>query len=441
MTEGPRKFAFVSGKGGVGKTVLAASFALLSSTKHRTALIDLDFQNQGASGLLASYVNPGCINAFELLLTRSIDIKRLIQVREQLFFIPAFDPSKTDRFGSQPASSSFQSASVDSFARILNDLIAVGNFDAVIVDCHGGLDDNSFAAFIYSDTTFIVTEADKVTFNGTLELMDFYVERAAAISSARAKNFTASEIHREETITQRVAHVEENKIRFLINRVSDKFGYNALKDILTRQFDANVQFFHEMNQGFSEYPFFIELLPESIFSQKMELLYRQVTGAAPIVQGRSRFYRLFERVSPVKLDESLRSPYDIRVRAVFSFVAVVQVLIILLFLLLVIALPTKLFDRMSDSEGKVLGSLALIGLSVFLLYLTRFNLLVGGFFRDRLRYEWRLYSRGVRQMSIAFTLRIFRAFLFRSTLVVWACLYFALSVAYLVLAVVVWRGD
>src|SRR4051812_17509229 len=111
------------------------------------------------------------MNSFDLLVAEPTNPKPIVEIRENLFFVPAFDPSKSDRFASQPASSSFGLNGVLSLARIVDRLVELGNFSTVILDCHGGLDDSSFAAFIYSDTTFIVTEADKVAFSGTLELL------------------------------------------------------------------------------------------------------------------------------------------------------------------------------------------------------------------------------------------------------------------------------
>lgn len=435
MTVSYRKFAFVSGKGGVGKTVLAANFAFLCSTRCRTVIVDLDFQNQGASGLLAQYLRAGCVNAFDLLAKGHVEVNSLIKLNEHLFFIPAFDPSRTDRFASQTVFSSMDAGAVCAFAQVLDDLIAIGDFNAVIVDCHGGLDDNSFSAFICSDMTFVVTEADKVTFSGTLELMDFYVERAGEISSGLSTRLGDGSFGESGEIVRRVTHVQDNKLRFLVNRTSDKFGYNALISILAKQFDANVHFFREMSQGFSffpadpllsesfsEYPFYVELLPESIFSQKLELLYYQVTGASAGVRGRSRFYRWFERISPKKLEKTLRSPHEKRMRAVFSFVALMQTLFSLLIVLLVAAI---FFGRgfQYHPTQTVVMSVGLIMFGLFLLYMVRFNLLVGGYYRDRLRYEWRLYSRGNRKISTVFMLRILRAFSFRYTLLLWAWLY------------------
>jgi cellulose biosynthesis protein BcsQ len=175
----PRKIAFVSGKGGVGKTLLASNFSFCASTSRRTLLIDFDFQNQGSSGLLADYLHPGCLNAFDMLNQGGVDAGEPIKIRERLHFIPSFDPQKSDRFTSQL--SSVGELDIGRFDRTLEHLLSTGGFELVIVDCHGGLDDVSFAAFISSDLTFIVTEPDKVTFSGTLELLDFYISRADSL--------------------------------------------------------------------------------------------------------------------------------------------------------------------------------------------------------------------------------------------------------------------
>ena len=50
----PLIISFVSGKGGVGKTMLAVAFARELSLGSRTLLIDLDFFNRGLTGLMRS---------------------------------------------------------------------------------------------------------------------------------------------------------------------------------------------------------------------------------------------------------------------------------------------------------------------------------------------------------------------------------------------------
>src|SRR5215211_5183766 len=77
-------------------------------------------------------------------------------------------------------------------------------------------------------------------------------------------------------------------------------------------------------ESFSEYPFYLELMPESILSQKIELLFADALKLSPQISGRSIFYKIFERMRLKKLSKYLKSPYDVRVRAVFAFVAVTQ---------------------------------------------------------------------------------------------------------------------
>src|SRR4051794_39865113 len=101
MANSPQKIAFASGKGGVGKTLLAANFARLASTRLRCVLLDLDLQNQGSSGLLSGSLRPGCTNAFDMLNGGPVDIENIIEISPQLWFIPSFEPNRTDRFALQ----------------------------------------------------------------------------------------------------------------------------------------------------------------------------------------------------------------------------------------------------------------------------------------------------------------------------------------------------
>jgi MinD-like ATPase involved in chromosome partitioning or flagellar assembly len=438
-----RKIAFASGKGGVGKTLLAANFAHCASTIQRTLLIDFDFQNQGASGLLARYLKVGCLNAFDLLTSNEGQAASPLEIRPNLFFAPAFDPSKSDR------TSPLHSVTAETFDRALEMVLAAGNYQTVIVDCHGGLDDTSFAAFISSDTTFIVTEADKVTFNGTLELLDFYISRAAALAPeldvADASDQSSAIAHDRDRVSSRISHIEDNKVRFLVNRVSGKYSYDVLSNLLSRQFYANIAALRNMNQGFSfipadplaaesfsEHPFYVELMPEAILSQKIELLCLEIFGQPPKIAGRSKFYRLSDRIDPSKLQRVLRSSYEVRVQAVFSFIAVSQ----LLFLCLGAVVLVAKLSPVEISDLNPLGSLTFLGLGLFLIYMATFNLSINGYYRDRMRYESRLHRYGGRDLSIAFSVRLVRLFLFRLVLLWLAVTFLFSGVTYIIVAVV-----
>ena len=184
MRTSVKSISLASGKGGVGKTVFSANLARLASTKLRCVLIDFDFQNQGCSGLLSRFLFPGCVNAVDLLSHPTPELGELISINPQLSFIPAFDPSKTERFALQQ-NPMFLSLGLQSVNVTFQRLLTTDRFDVIVADCHGGLDDISFATFIESDCTLIITEVDKVTFNGTLELIDYYWTRARAASPRR----------------------------------------------------------------------------------------------------------------------------------------------------------------------------------------------------------------------------------------------------------------
>src|SRR5215471_14470280 len=86
----PHKISFVSGKGGVGKTSLAVNFAWICGHFAKTLLIDLDFQNQGATGLLSSFITPDCGSALDAVLRPDILQEcHLVNLDSNLYFLPA----------------------------------------------------------------------------------------------------------------------------------------------------------------------------------------------------------------------------------------------------------------------------------------------------------------------------------------------------------------
>lgn len=409
-----RKIAFVSGKGGVGKTLLASNFARLASTRFACALVDLDFQNQGSSGLLAEYLVSGCLNAFDIISSGTADFSRAIEVRPQLFFIPAFDPHTVDRFRLQD-DPSFRAHALGAVQTVFRALINSNRVDVIVVDCHGGLDDVSFGAFIESDHTLIVTEPDKVTFNGTLELIDFYCDRAENLTGRPSGGIRLS--------------LEGNPVSIVVNSVSGKYSYAGLQDLLSRQFYQNIPELKEINKGFlfipadpivaesfSEYPFFSELLPEAIFTQKLELLHVEVLGAPALIKGRSIFFKLFERLSSRAIKRRMISAYEKRVQTVFSFVGVAQVAIAAWFagffsLYITKDNPLEVYLELTRSRPFEEISIGFLALSFA--YLTLFYARIAGYYRDQWRYEYRLWRHKSRRLSLAFVIKLITVIAFR----------------------------
>jgi cellulose biosynthesis protein BcsQ len=429
MKTSVKTISFASGKGGVGKTLFAANLARLASTQLRCVLLDFDFQNQGSSGLLSRFLRPRCVNAFDLLSGSTLELDKLIFINAQFAFIPAFDPNKTERFALQQ-NPMFVSLGLRSVHSTFENLLMPERFDLIIADCHGGLDDISFATFIESDCTLIITEVDKVTFNGTLELIDYYWTRARELNSQ-----DASPVMNNAKIEERLLDVSQNKIRIVVNRVSGKYGFDSLINILSEQLYENLPELREMNEGFtffpfdpivaesfSEYPFFVELLPEAIFSQKLELLHHDIFDTSPIIRGRGILFKYFEKLSPKKLRRRLTSAYEDRVRTVFTFTALMQILLIVGTAAIITMGVAGDLDKsdpvvpFSDIVPKFPGPVfagTLLG-SLFCLYMVRFYNRIIGYYRDRSRYEIRLWKRRARFTSMVFILKIITLYTFRT---------------------------
>src|SRR5437763_3772597 len=86
----PLVISLVSGKGGVGKTMLAVACAKELSLNNRTLIIDLDFFNRGLTGLLGKGISEcGEINKPDFLSGEQTasETWSIVQVAKNLFHI------------------------------------------------------------------------------------------------------------------------------------------------------------------------------------------------------------------------------------------------------------------------------------------------------------------------------------------------------------------
>ena len=164
----PLILSFVSGKGGVGKTMLAVSAANELAHVCPTLVIDLDFFNRGLSGM---FVEKG----------KFADIEP-----------PAFlDHGNPDEWYSKRISDNLYTISFPDVMGVANEMTDSGRIpdlagalrnwieeickalecEAVVLDCHGGPDNLSFASVEISDKCIIVSEPDRVTMYGTLHFL------------------------------------------------------------------------------------------------------------------------------------------------------------------------------------------------------------------------------------------------------------------------------
>jgi MinD-like ATPase involved in chromosome partitioning or flagellar assembly len=448
----PSLVAVVSGKGGVGKTIISANFARLAANDQRSLLLDFDFPNQGLSGLLSEFLKSGCFSAKELIQAEEIiDLGRIISVRENLYFIPAFDPADVDRFSFNPNQLSVAEL-VEILRRRIASLIQACNLDLVILDCHGGLDHISYASFQTSHCTIVISEPDLVTFNGTLELFDYYVENyTAAYLCADGADVSAH-------CLPGFAESQHDNVILLFNRMSGRFSYGRLLSAYRGQLSTNFPLIASMvtqyvmipadsilARSFSEYPFYLELLPESVFAQKLSLTYRKIFGQWPKIHGRSLLYKLFEKKRPNKLEKYLQSDDERRTRAVFAFTSGVQFALLCGFIgLAYVGVTTAITARTSGvtvsqqdffkaamSSQPWMFNLSNVMIGLVFVGAVYINILIGQYYRDNLRYEYRLFRRGARRVAVTFLVRSLRLLATRIYLAVAAVLFVIASLNYL----------
>src|SRR5580704_3092271 len=150
--------SFVSGKGGVGKTSLAVNFAWLCSRVSKTLLIDMDFQNQGCTGVFLTRLPSDISGMLEQLVgCAPVPLPEITEVGSDLFFMPSVSLRLTPEY--RAIASMLQDPGLGaSLHRCLDHLIDKYEFVNIVLDCHGGLDCASVAAHHVSDRTIVVTE-------------------------------------------------------------------------------------------------------------------------------------------------------------------------------------------------------------------------------------------------------------------------------------------
>ncbi len=456
MKHETRILATVSGKGGVGKSIISANVARIISYNKNVLLVDLDFPNQGLTGPFADYLQPSCFSARDLVFgSEAINYDRILTVRPNFFFVPAFAPSDRDRFGldlNHVGTVNFL-ADLDKKLGILRDHLHV---DLIMLDCHGGLDGVSFASFVLSDHTIVVSEPDKITFNGTLELLDYYETNWNSLDSKSLMDNETNAPRDKILFYSTDFPSPSNKVIFLLNRVSGYFSYDGLTKLYDSQLKATSGFAAEvigryifiptdslLAQSVSQYPLYIELAPESLFCQKLELIYEQLFGKRPTVIGRSVFYRLFERKRARALQRQLRSVEEGRTAAVFSFITMVQVGMLVGLVWLGFGVrslePTGQDVNWAEKHplfagiGTALLSSGLIGTSWV-------NVSISKYYRDALRIEYRLFRRSTRFVVAIVLLRLIRLLSARLYLLLSSAFFFFMAVVYIILTALVILG-
>lgn len=166
--ERPLIVAFVSGKGGVGKTMLAVAFAKEISLRVNTLMVDLDFFNRGLTGLMRFGRRVGPVDRPKFLASGGEGDSDWHLTAEHLYHIsyPDLQPDEMEKF---------ETLSLETLEDSLREFIlgaaAACSCRCVVLDCHGGPDNSSFAACLLADHALLISEPDRITFYGTLNFI------------------------------------------------------------------------------------------------------------------------------------------------------------------------------------------------------------------------------------------------------------------------------
>ncbi len=271
MPSKPLTIALVSGKGGVGKTVLASDLAWVWSRVARTVLVDLDFQNQGLKGLFAPHVEFSRSSALDAIeKPENADLQKPVEVAEGLGFLPSVSwlrETSQDEIAQCANATDFP----ERLSALIQSLHENQAFKIVILDCHGGVDAVSLGAFQICEHTLMVTEADSVAFNGTLELLHYYETKTRGLLPASVDDPSGQSTGRN--------------VRLVVNRLSSKYRWKDLERIYKRVMEKSLGTFSSDRSVFcyipveesladtiGEHPFYVALAPNSIFAKKVHYM-------------------------------------------------------------------------------------------------------------------------------------------------------------------------
>ena len=154
--------------------MLAVAFAKELSLSNRTLIIDLDFFNRGLTGLMGSGVKicdvprPSFLTRDDLQESLNTEKWSISQVSDNLFHLvyPDLLPDEMNKFETLDTDLLEQS-----LKRFIQEVREQCGCDCVVLDCHGGPDNASFAACRIADYALLISEPDRITFYGTLNFL------------------------------------------------------------------------------------------------------------------------------------------------------------------------------------------------------------------------------------------------------------------------------
>ena len=306
----PLVIAVVSGKGGVGKTMLAVAIATEMARGCKTLLIDLDFFNRGLTGLFSSMAAKSPRRRLDPPehLVRTVDGSDWMaaNVAPNLFVLSYGDVDKA-------SSSALEATDAGQIAHHLGAYVAYAceatGCDVAVLDCIGGPDMTSFAACLLARHAILVSEPDKITLYGTLNFL--------------------------RTLTGLIPDRRPD-IRLVFNKVipafSARFLYRFYRGLLAKEFAG-----HELlaiypmeahlTKAFEKTPFLTTVYPTSQLAEKTrlllyDLLFHQAPDMlSPALRAQGRLQRWFHRSYMGRWPQVLDLDFIFRMIALVAIVA------------------------------------------------------------------------------------------------------------------------
>ncbi len=265
--------AFVSGKGGAGKSVIIANLgALIAESGRKVLMVDCDFFTRGLTFYVIGdrLAKTGILDYLKGDETYKHVIGRLereIKDFSRLSLLPA--SSRTTLYSVSDLDKNVHAKDISSLRKIYSDLrelllrLAKG-FDYVLVDTRSGVDPISLLPVVASEEFVLVVEEDKTSWRiGDLLMVEIekLTDRVIVNKRKRSSAFKG----------------------FIINKVTEEIPDGFIQDYLERRVIEGkcllqIPLEIAVPMAFKEDKLVIKESPSSTFSQKMRTLMMIVCG-------------------------------------------------------------------------------------------------------------------------------------------------------------------
>lgn len=184
--------AIVSGKGGSGKTIMAAELAILFAARGPVTLMDADTGTGGLSYYLGLKYVHNITEGFTEYALANAGAQSFSERRRKVVELtqPVYDKYTSNTFRFLPVGEhrmlnralGRESIGADELAEYLESAVRelAGSSDFLVVDCRGGIDNDSLAVCRAVDDVIMVVEADPTSFQASQHLVDVLADNDVA---------------------------------------------------------------------------------------------------------------------------------------------------------------------------------------------------------------------------------------------------------------------